>query len=292
MRRRTLILAAAALAGCGGGADDDAPATRAQSTPTATVESTPTADADRRARARAGPAEGVPGAGGLASARRGSGPRRQGLVHGAAHRQARAARPAHRRRRGDRAGRGVRAARRHRRPGRRGVGDGRRPQRDRPRRRPHPSRARLSRCPPTGRTRTSTRRRSAAAPCGSPGSPASTGASTPARAGCACSTPRAAPAPTASTATPAGAVYFASLAGSYLGHVNLRSGRATVLEPPTSAQGARRVWSDSAGRLHLPRGLPPFRPARGWTARYRAVSSPGTKGGLTPLGGESWALAA
>ena len=51
--------------------------------------------------------------------------------------------------------------------------------------------------------------------------------------------------------TPAGEVYFASLAGSYLGRVNVRSGRATVLDPPTAGQGARRVWSDSKGRLWI-----------------------------------------
>ncbi|MCI0708638.1 MAG: lyase, partial [Chloroflexi bacterium] len=51
------------------------------------------------------------------------------------------------------------------------------------------------------------------------------------------------------TATPDGDVYYVSLAGSYLGHINQQTGDVTVLEPPTPAQGARRVWSDSAGRL-------------------------------------------
>ena len=50
--------------------------------------------------------------------------------------------------------------------------------------------------------------------------------------------------------TPSGGVYYASLAGSYLGRID-RSGRAKVLEPPTSGQGARRVWSDSRGRLWI-----------------------------------------
>jgi virginiamycin B lyase len=49
--------------------------------------------------------------------------------------------------------------------------------------------------------------------------------------------------------TPAGEVYYASLAGSYLGHIDLGTGQAQVLEPPTPDQGARRVWSDSMGRL-------------------------------------------
>jgi virginiamycin B lyase len=50
--------------------------------------------------------------------------------------------------------------------------------------------------------------------------------------------------------TPSGDVYYASLAGSYLGRIG-RGGRATVLEPPTAGQGARRVWSDSRGRLWI-----------------------------------------
>jgi virginiamycin B lyase len=49
--------------------------------------------------------------------------------------------------------------------------------------------------------------------------------------------------------TPGGAVYYASLAGSYVGRIDTRTGRATVLRPPTSGQGARRVWSDSRGRI-------------------------------------------
>lgn len=49
--------------------------------------------------------------------------------------------------------------------------------------------------------------------------------------------------------TPAGDVYFASLAGSFIARVDLDSGAATVIQPPTSRQGARRVWSDSHGRI-------------------------------------------
>ena len=51
------------------------------------------------------------------------------------------------------------------------------------------------------------------------------------------------------TTTPDGNVYFASLAGSYIARVDLDSGAATVIEPPTKDQGARRVWSDSKGRI-------------------------------------------
>jgi virginiamycin B lyase len=50
-------------------------------------------------------------------------------------------------------------------------------------------------------------------------------------------------------ATPQGVVYFASLAGSYIARVDGASGAATVIEPPTPRQGARRVWSDSKGDI-------------------------------------------
>jgi virginiamycin B lyase len=49
--------------------------------------------------------------------------------------------------------------------------------------------------------------------------------------------------------TPGGAVYYASLAGSHVARIDVRTGRATVLRPPTRGQGARRVWSDSRGRI-------------------------------------------
>ncbi len=51
------------------------------------------------------------------------------------------------------------------------------------------------------------------------------------------------------TTTPSGAVYYASLAGSHIARINIVTGRATVLQPPRRGQGARRVWSDSRGRI-------------------------------------------
>ena len=51
------------------------------------------------------------------------------------------------------------------------------------------------------------------------------------------------------TTTPRGDVYFASLAGNYIARVDTSTGEATVIDPPTPAQGARRVWSDSRGRI-------------------------------------------
>jgi virginiamycin B lyase len=49
--------------------------------------------------------------------------------------------------------------------------------------------------------------------------------------------------------TPAGEVYFASLAGNYIAHIDRDTGTATVIDPPTKDQGARRLWADSHGRL-------------------------------------------
>ncbi|WP_250866528.1 lyase [Caballeronia sp. INSB1] len=51
--------------------------------------------------------------------------------------------------------------------------------------------------------------------------------------------------------TPDGSLYFASLAGSYLGRIDPVSGAAKVIEPPTPDQGARRAWSDSRGRVWI-----------------------------------------
>jgi virginiamycin B lyase len=51
------------------------------------------------------------------------------------------------------------------------------------------------------------------------------------------------------TSTPDGDIYYASLAGSFVGFVDKETGETTVLEPPTPNQGARRVWSDSLGRI-------------------------------------------
>jgi len=49
--------------------------------------------------------------------------------------------------------------------------------------------------------------------------------------------------------TPDGTVYYASLAGSHIARLDSGTGKATVIEPPTPRQGARRVWSDSKGNI-------------------------------------------
>jgi virginiamycin B lyase len=51
------------------------------------------------------------------------------------------------------------------------------------------------------------------------------------------------------TGTPDGGIYYASLAGSHIARVDTKTGEATVVEPPTPNQGARRVWSDSKGDI-------------------------------------------
>ena len=49
--------------------------------------------------------------------------------------------------------------------------------------------------------------------------------------------------------TPAGDVWWCSLAGSFIAQIDRRTGESAIVEPPTRDQGARRVWSDSAGRI-------------------------------------------
>lgn len=52
-------------------------------------------------------------------------------------------------------------------------------------------------------------------------------------------------------ATPSGDIYYVSLAGSHLARVDRATGEATIIEPPTPDQGARRVWADSRGNLWI-----------------------------------------
>ncbi len=50
-------------------------------------------------------------------------------------------------------------------------------------------------------------------------------------------------------ATPDGAIWYVSLAGSYLAKPDLETGKVTPIDPPQKDSGTRRVWSDSSGRL-------------------------------------------
>jgi virginiamycin B lyase len=72
--------------------------------------------------------------------------------------------------------------------------------------------------------------------------------------------------------TPTGDVWWCSLAGSFIARVDRESGESIVVEPPTPNQGARRVWSDSRGRIWVSEWLsgqvsmhdPGARSWRGW----------------------------
>lgn len=59
------------------------------------------------------------------------------------------------------------------------------------------------------------------------------------------------PGPYGISTAPSGDVYYASLAGSYLGLIDVDTAEVTVLDPPTPNQGARRVWPDSTGRIWI-----------------------------------------
>lgn len=76
-------------------------------------------------------------------------------------------------------------------------------------------------------------------------------------------------------ATPDGTVYYASLAGSFIGKINADD-TTTVIEPPTKRQGARRVWSDSQGNLWVAEwnsgNLSRFEPK---TGKWSAWAAPG-----------------
>jgi virginiamycin B lyase len=50
-------------------------------------------------------------------------------------------------------------------------------------------------------------------------------------------------------ATPAGDIWWCSLAGSFIARIDRATGDSEIVEPPTRNQGARRIWSDRRGRL-------------------------------------------
>ena len=77
--------------------------------------------------------------------------------------------------------------------------------------------------------------------------------------------------------TAQGVVYYASLAGSHVARVDAASGAATVIEPPTPGQGARRVWSDSKGSLWVAEwnsgNLSRYEPRTGKWSQWKAPGS-------------------
>lgn len=82
------------------------------------------------------------------------------------------------------------------------------------------------------------------------------------------------PGPYGIVSTPDGDVYYASLAGSHIAHIDTATGGVTRIDPPTDDQGARRVWSDSGGVI--------------WVAEWNA----GQLGRYDPASGtwEEWRL--
>ena len=82
-------------------------------------------------------------------------------------------------------------------------------------------------------------------------------------------------------ATPAGDIYYASLAGSHIASIDITTGKVTMIEPPTKDQGARRVWSDSKGNIWvsewLSGNLSMYNPAdRSWKIFKPPVDMPKT----------------
>ncbi len=77
---------------------------------------------------------------------------------------------------------------------------------------------------------------------------------------------------------PNGAVWFASLGQSYIARINPATGQATVVEPPTPRQGARRIWPDSKNRVWVSEWnsghLSMFDPAAN---RWRSWTLPGSR---------------
>ena len=51
------------------------------------------------------------------------------------------------------------------------------------------------------------------------------------------------------TATPTGEIWFASFAGSHIGHIDRVSGAVQVVPAPNDSAETRRIWSDSQGNL-------------------------------------------
>jgi virginiamycin B lyase len=51
------------------------------------------------------------------------------------------------------------------------------------------------------------------------------------------------------TGTPSGDIWYASLAGDYIGKIDTATGKVTVVDPPKKNSGPRRIWSDSNGVL-------------------------------------------
>jgi virginiamycin B lyase len=69
-------------------------------------------------------------------------------------------------------------------------------------------------------------------------------------------------------ATPRGEVWYCSLAASFVAQIDLKTGESRIAEPPTKGQGARRVWSDSHGRIWVSE----------WNSGQVSLHDPGARG--------------
>jgi virginiamycin B lyase len=83
------------------------------------------------------------------------------------------------------------------------------------------------------------------------------------------------------TVTPAGDVWYASLAGDHIARIDAASGAATVIDPPRRGVGPRRIWSDSRGMLWVSfwhgGGIGRYDPAtKTWTTYPMPQSKSGT----------------
>jgi virginiamycin B lyase len=83
------------------------------------------------------------------------------------------------------------------------------------------------------------------------------------------------------TVTPSGEIWYASLAGDHIAHVDGKTGEVTIVEPPKKGVGPRRIWADSKGVLwssfwHAG-GIGRYDPARKiWTTYPMPKSRSGT----------------
>jgi virginiamycin B lyase len=83
------------------------------------------------------------------------------------------------------------------------------------------------------------------------------------------------------TSTPNGDVWFASLAGDYIGKIDPTTGGVTMVDPPRKGSGPRRIWSDSKGMLWVSfwnaGGVGRYDPAtKSWKAWSMPKSTSGT----------------
>ncbi len=67
--------------------------------------------------------------------------------------------------------------------------------------------------------------------------------------------------------TPSGDVWYCSLANSFIARIDRKTGESLVVDPPTKGQGARRVWSDSRGRIWVSE----------WNSGNLSMHDPGAK---------------